>query len=109
MNRPRFELTLKVGRLPPCLPGGVFQSAFQQAESAQSELDTLMVVVVNVIIHARFVRINAVGRSKPEVLGLDGAEETFNCRVVKALALAAHALFDSTSLDTAASAIKESR
>ena len=56
-----------------------------------------MVVVVNVIMHARFERIKAVGRSKPEVLGLQGAEEAFNHRVVKAVALAAHALLDSTS------------
>jgi hypothetical protein len=32
--------------------------------------------------HARFERIKAVGRSKPEVLGLQGAEEALNCRIV---------------------------
>lgn len=54
-----------------------------------------MVVVVNVIMHARFERFKAVGRSKPKVLGLEGAEEALNCRIVKAVALSAHALLDS--------------
>ena len=45
--------------------------------------------------HARLERINAVGRCKMEILGLQGAEEAFDHRVVKAVALAAHALLDS--------------
>ena len=46
--------------------------------------------------HARFERIKAVGCCKMEILGLQGAEEALNCRVVKAVALTAHALLDST-------------
>ena len=56
-----------------------------------------MVVVMNVIMHARFERINAIGPFEMEVLGFQGAEEAFNRRVVEAVALAAHALLDSTS------------
>ena len=56
-----------------------------------------MVVVMNVIMHARFERINAIGPFEMEVLGFQGAEEAFNRRVVEAVALAAHALLDSAS------------
>ena len=47
--------------------------------------------------HARFESINVVGRDKTEILSFQGVEEAFNHRVVKAVALAAHALLDSTS------------
>ena len=53
-----------------------------------------MVVVVDVIMHARFERINAVGFVETEVLGFQCAEEAFNRRVVEAVAFAAHALLD---------------
>lgn len=56
-----------------------------------------MVVVVDVIMHARFERINAIGSFETEVLGFQGAEEAFDHRVVKVGALAAHALLDSAS------------
>lgn len=41
----------------------------------QSELDALVVVVVDGITHARFERINAAGCRKMEILGLQGVEE----------------------------------
>ena len=56
-----------------------------------------MVVVMNVIMHARFERINAIGPFELEVLGFQGAEVAFNRRVVKAVTLATHALLDSAS------------
>ena len=55
-----------------------------------------MVVVADVIMHARFERIKAARCCKTGMLGLQGSEDAFNCRVVKAVALAAHALLDST-------------
>lgn len=65
----------------------------------QPEFDALVVVVVDVIMHTRFERINAVGRGKMEILSLQDAEEAFNHRVVKAVVLTAHALLDSTFLE----------
>ncbi len=56
----------------------------------QSELDALMVVIVDVIVHARLEFIKAVKRCKTEVLGLEGAKEALDHRVVKAVAPAAH-------------------
>ncbi len=47
--------------------------------------------------HARFERINAVGPFEIKILGLQGAEEAFNCCVVETVAFAAHALLDSAS------------
>lgn len=47
--------------------------------------------------HARFERINAVRPFKMEILGLQGAEEAFNRRVVEAVAFATHALLGSAS------------
>ena len=55
-----------------------------------------MVVVMDVIMHTRFERINAARCGKMEILGLQGAEEALNCCVVKAVALTTHALLDST-------------
>lgn len=49
------------------------------------------------MMHARFERIHAVGPLEMEVLGLLSAKEAFNCRVVKAVAFAAHALLDFAS------------
>lgn len=54
-----------------------------------------MVVVIDVIMHARFQRINAVGRVKTVILGLQGAEDALDSCIVKAVALTAHALLDS--------------
>ena len=45
-----------------------------------------MVVVLDVIMHARFERINAIGPFEMEVLGFQGAEEAFNRCVVEAVA-----------------------
>jgi len=56
-----------------------------------------VVVVVDVIMHARFERINAIAPFEMEVLGFQGAEEAFNRRDIEAVALAAHALLDSAS------------
>lgn len=56
------------------------------------ELDSLVFVVVDVIIHAHFERINAVGRCNIEILSLQCAEETYDHRVVEVVAPMAHAL-----------------
>ena len=54
-----------------------------------------MVVIVDVIVHASLELFKAGKRCKMEVLGPEGAEEALDHRVVKAVALAAHALRDS--------------
>ena len=59
-------------------------------EPLQPELDALMVVVVDVIMHAPFVRINAIRPLAMEVLGFQGAEEVFNRRVVDAVVRLLH-------------------
>ena len=65
LNRPGFELTPEVGRLLSRRSGGACQPVSHRAETSQSEL----VVVVNVIVHARFKCLNAFNRCKIEVLG----------------------------------------
>ena len=55
-----------------------------------------MVVVIDVIMQARFDRIKAAQCCKMVILGFQGAKEALDCRVVKAVALAAHALLDCT-------------
>jgi len=52
-----------------------------------------VVVVVDVIMHARFERINAIGPFEMEVLGFQGAEEASNRRVVEAVALGAQPVY----------------
>jgi len=69
MNRLEFELTPRswTVTIPPIwrsLPAGIPPSC-----DLSSQLDTLVVVVVNVIVHARFKCLNAFDRCEIEVLG----------------------------------------
>ena len=73
MNPPGFELSPEVGRLPSRQLGGVSQPVSHRAEHVQSELNALVVAVIDVIMHACFERIKAVGCYKMEILGLQGA------------------------------------
>jgi hypothetical protein len=52
---------------------------------------------MDVIMHVRFKRINAVGPFEMEIPSFQEAEETFTCRVVESVAFASHALLDSAS------------
>jgi hypothetical protein len=70
----------------------------------QTKLDALVVVVANVIVNTRLKHLNAVGLRQIIVLGFDRAEEALNCRIIKAVAIATHALSDAAqaSLDRTA-------
>jgi hypothetical protein len=48
---------------------------FHRAEPFQSELDALVVVVVNLVVHARFQRLKVIERGKMEVLCLSVSEK----------------------------------
>ena len=52
MNRPGFELIPRSWTLPFRQLGGVFQPVYHRAEPVQSQLDALVVVVIDVIMHA---------------------------------------------------------
>lgn len=93
MNRPP-----EVGRLRSRQSGGVSQPVFHRTESLQPELDAPVVVVADVVVHASFECRDAIMRLKMVVLGLEGAEEALDHRVVKAVPSATHALFDSVML-----------
>lgn len=73
VRKPGAAQRPKFGRSRLRRSGGAFQlgRGIQGAESRQAELDALVVVVADVIMHARFERLNAVGvgRGKPEALG----------------------------------------
>ena len=54
----------------PRRSGGAYQPVFHRAESFQAELDMLAVVVVDIVIHARFEIMKAIKRCQVEILGL---------------------------------------
>lgn len=60
-----------------------------------SLMRSLVVVVADVILYALFDRSDAVIRLKVAVLGVEGAEEALDHRVVKVFSFSTHALFDS--------------
>jgi hypothetical protein len=78
LSRPGNELTPRSETVSIPRSGGVFQRLRYWAEPLKAELDAFVVVVVDVTMHARFKCINASGRRKMEILGFQGAEETFN-------------------------------
>ena len=74
--------------------GGVSQPVFHRAKPLQSELNALVVVVVDLIVHALFECRDAAEHCKMLVLGFQGAEDALYHRAVKAVLSATHTLRD---------------